>query len=74
VTVTLSEEQQLILSTARQFVEKEVIPIASAMEHRDEYPHALVSQMKEMGLFGLNIPEAYGGSGVDTTTLAMIFD
>ncbi len=68
------DEQQLILGTVRQFVEKEVIPVASAMEHRDEYPHALVSQMKEMGLFGLNIPEPYGGSGVDTTTLAMIFE
>jgi alkylation response protein AidB-like acyl-CoA dehydrogenase len=70
----LTDEQQLILGTVRQFVEKEVIPVASAMEHRDEYPHALVSQMKKMGLFGLNIPETYGGSGVDTTTLAMIFE
>ena len=70
----LPDEQQLILGTVRQFVEKEVIPVASAMEHRDEYPHALVSHMKEMGLFGLNIPEKYGGSGVDTTTLAMIFE
>lgn len=74
MTTTQTDEQRLILSTVRQFVEKEVIPVASAMEHRDEYPHALVSQMQEMGLFGLNIPEAYGGSGVDTTTLAMIFE
>ncbi|HEY6444379.1 MAG TPA: acyl-CoA dehydrogenase family protein [Candidatus Acidoferrales bacterium] len=70
----LPDEKQLILATVRQFVEKEVIPVASAMEHRDEYPHALVSQMKQMGLFGLNIPAKYGGSGVDTTTLAMIFE
>lgn len=74
MTPTRTDEQQLILRTVRQFVEKEVIPVASAMEHRDEYPHALVSQMKEMGLFGLNVPESYGGSGVDTTTLAMIFE
>ena len=70
----LPDEKQLILVTVRQFVEKEVIPVASTMEHRDEYPHALVSQMKQMGLFGLNIPATYGGSGVDTTTLAMIFE
>ena len=70
----LNEEQELILRTVRQFVEKEVIPVASAMEHRDEYPHALVAQMKEMGLFGLNIPEEYGGAGVDSTTFAMIFE
>jgi alkylation response protein AidB-like acyl-CoA dehydrogenase len=70
----LTDEQQLILRTVRQFVDKEVIPVASAMEHRDEYPHALVAQMKEMGLFGLNIPEEYGGSGIDSTTFAMIFE
>jgi alkylation response protein AidB-like acyl-CoA dehydrogenase len=71
---TLTEEQELILRTVRNFVEKEVIPVASAMEHRDEYPHALVAQMKEMGLFGLNIPEEYGGAGLDSTTFAMIFE
>ncbi len=70
----LTEEQELILKTVRQFVDKEVIPVASAMEHRDEYPHALVAQMKEIGLFGLNIPEEYGGSDVDSTTFAMIFE
>jgi alkylation response protein AidB-like acyl-CoA dehydrogenase len=70
----LTEEQELILATVRKFVAKEVIPVASAMEHRDEYPHGLVAQMKEMGLFGLNIPEEYGGSGVDNTTFAMIFE
>src|SRR5271155_2775804 len=68
----LTEEQELILRTVRQFVDKEVIPVASAMEHRDEYPHQLVAQMKEMGLFGLNIPEEYGGAGVDSSTLATI--
>ena len=71
---TPTEERELILRTVRQFVDKEVIPVASAMEHRDEYPHALVAQMKEMGLFGLNIPEEYCGAGVDTTTFAMIFE
>ncbi len=71
---TPTHEQELIVSTVRQFVEKEVIPVASAMEHRNEYPHALVEQMKEIGLFGLSIPEEFGGAGVDTTTLAMIFE
>jgi alkylation response protein AidB-like acyl-CoA dehydrogenase len=71
---TLSAEQELIIGTVRKFVNQEVMPVASAMEHRDEYPHQLVEQMKEMGLFGLNVPEEYGGVGVDTTTLAMIFE
>jgi len=70
----LNEEQELIIRTVRKFVDKEVMPVASEMEHRNEYPHALVEQMKEMGLFGLNVPEEYGGAGVDTTTLAMIFE
>jgi alkylation response protein AidB-like acyl-CoA dehydrogenase len=70
----LTVEQELIISTVRKFVAKEVIPVASEMEHRNEYPHELVRQMKEMGLFGLNIPEDYGGAGVDTTTFAMVFE
>src|SRR5579862_7252469 len=73
-STALNEERRLILSTVRQFVEKEVIPVASAMEHRDEYPHDLVAQMMEMGLFGLNIPEEYGGAEVDATTFAMVFE
>jgi alkylation response protein AidB-like acyl-CoA dehydrogenase len=70
----LNVEQELILSTVRKFVEKEVIPVASGMDHRNEYPHELVRQMREMGLFGLNIPEEFGGAGVDTTTFAMVFE
>jgi alkylation response protein AidB-like acyl-CoA dehydrogenase len=70
----LDAEQQLIVSTVRQFVDKEVMPVASQMEHRNEYPHALVDQMRQLGLFGLNIPETYSGVGVDYTTFAMVFE
>ena len=70
----LNVEQELIVSTVRKFVEKEVIPVASGMDHRNEYPHELVRQMQRMGLFGLNIPEDFGGAGVDSTTFAMIFE
>ena len=71
---TLTAEQELIVSTVRKFVAREVMPVASEMEHRNEYPHDLVGQMQQMGLFGLNIPEEYGGAGVDTTTFAMVFE
>lgn len=71
---TLTAEQELIVSTVRQFVDKEVIPAASALEHRNEYPHELVAQMQKIGLFGLNVPESYGGAHVDYTTFAMIFE
>jgi alkylation response protein AidB-like acyl-CoA dehydrogenase len=70
----LTDEQRLIVKTIQQFVDREVIPVASRMEHRDEYPDALVDQMKELGLFGLNVPEQYGGSDVNYTTFAMVFE
>jgi alkylation response protein AidB-like acyl-CoA dehydrogenase len=70
----LLPEQQLIVATVRQFVDREVLPVASAMEHRNEYPHELVAQMRKMGLFGLNVPEEYGGAGVDYATFAMVFE
>jgi alkylation response protein AidB-like acyl-CoA dehydrogenase len=69
-----NSERELIIGTVRKFVQNEVIPVASEMEHRNEYPHALVEQMKEMGLFGVNIPEQYGGANADSTTFAMIFE
>jgi len=68
-----SEEQRLILRTVREFVDREVIPVASAMEHRGEYPFALADQMAKMGLFGLNVPEEFGGTEVDYVTFARIF-
>ena len=68
-----AEEQRLILRTVREFVDREVIPVASAMEHRGEYPHALADQMAKMGLFGLNVPEEFGGTEVDYVTFARIF-
>lgn len=67
------EEQQLILRTVRDFVEREVIPVASGMEHRGEYPFELATQMAKMGLFGLNIPDEFGGTEVDYVTFARIF-
>jgi len=70
----LTPEQELMVNTVRRFVEREVIPVASGMEHRNEYPHALVEQMRGIGLFGLNVPDCYGGAEVDTTTIAMIFE
>ena len=69
-----ASERELILKTVREFVEKEVLPVASAMEHRNEYPHQLVAQMQQMGLFGLNVPEEFGGAGVDYTTFARVFE
>jgi alkylation response protein AidB-like acyl-CoA dehydrogenase len=70
----LGDDQRLVVNTIREFVERDVRPVASEMEHRGEYPHALVETMKTLGLFGLNIPEEYGGTPVDYTTFAVIFE
>ena len=67
----LSDTQKAIVETVREFVEKEVIPIADDLEHKDEYPEKIVEQMKEMGLFGLNVDEEYGGIGENLTTYAL---
>ncbi len=61
---TLNEEDQQILSTIHRFVERDVKPVASEMEHNDEYPHELVEKMKQLGLFGAIIPNRYGGLGL----------
>jgi alkylation response protein AidB-like acyl-CoA dehydrogenase len=67
----LSDTQKAIVETVRDFVEKDVIPVADEMEQRDEFPEAIVEQMKELGLFGLTVPEEYGGVGESLTTYAL---
>ena len=63
-----------LLDTVRRFVDREVIPAASALEHDDAYPHALVARLKELGLFGATIPTEFGGLGLDYTTYAMVIE
>jgi alkylation response protein AidB-like acyl-CoA dehydrogenase len=70
-TLGLSEFQTEIVTTVRQFVDKEVIPQAGELERTDTYPQAIVDAMKEMGLFGLMIPEEYGGLGESLLTYAL---
>jgi alkylation response protein AidB-like acyl-CoA dehydrogenase len=70
-TLGLSEFQTEIISTVRQFVDKEIIPNAHDLEHADTYPQAIVDQMRAMGLFGLMIPTEYGGLGESLLTYAL---
>jgi alkylation response protein AidB-like acyl-CoA dehydrogenase len=70
-TEGLSEIQQEILSTVRDFVDKEILPVATELEHRDEYPAQIVEGLKELGVFGLMIPEEYGGLGESLLTYAL---
>ena len=73
-TEGLTEIQQEILGTVKDFVEKEILPYATDLEHKDEFPEAIVEGMKEMGLFGLMIPEEYGGLGESLLTYALVVE
>ena len=69
-----AEARAQIVNMVRDFVRREVNPIADRYDNEDIYPHELVEPMREMGLFGITIPEEYGGMGLDHTTFAMIFE
>lgn len=70
-TLGLTEFQTEILANVRQFVDKEIIPSAPELERADTYPHNIVDHMRQMGLFGLMIPEQYGGLGESLLTYAL---
>jgi alkylation response protein AidB-like acyl-CoA dehydrogenase len=70
-TEGLTEVQTEILAAVKEFVDNEIIPVAQELEHADEYPTAIVEGMKEMGIFGLMIPEEYGGLGESLLTYAL---
>ncbi|MEO6703752.1 MAG: acyl-CoA dehydrogenase family protein [Jatrophihabitantaceae bacterium] len=73
-TADLTDLQKEILSTVRSFVDKEIIPHATELEHADEYPEDIVKGMAEMGLFGLTIPEEFGGLGESLLTYALVVE
>ncbi|MFI0938335.1 acyl-CoA dehydrogenase family protein [Streptomyces sp. NPDC021020] len=70
----LTEIQREIIGTVREFVDKEILPVATELEHRDEYPLAIVEGLKELGVFGLMIPEEYGGLGESLLTYALVVE
>ena len=74
ITKTPEEARTQIISMVREFVRRDVEPIVSEYERDDVVPLDLIDTMKEMGLFGITVPEEYGGMGLDYTTFAMIFE
>ncbi|HEX5087097.1 MAG TPA: acyl-CoA dehydrogenase family protein [Nocardioides sp.] len=67
----LTEDQTEILKAVRTFVEEQIIPVATELEHADEYPQEIVDGLKELGIFGLTIPEEYDGLGESLLTYAL---
>jgi alkylation response protein AidB-like acyl-CoA dehydrogenase len=73
-TEGLSEDQSEILKAVRTFVTDKILPVATELEHADEYPTDIVEELKELGVFGLTIPEEYGGLGESLLTYALVVE
>ena len=74
MTATSEEARSQIVSLVRDFVRREVEPVAAELDKEDRVPHDLIDRMKELGLFGITVPEEYGGLGLDYTTFASVFE
>jgi len=73
-TEGLTDIQVEILAAVRDFVDNEILPNATFLEHKDEYPADIVEGLKELGVFGLMIPEEYGGLGESLLTYALVVE
>jgi alkylation response protein AidB-like acyl-CoA dehydrogenase len=69
-----TDDQRAITEMVRQFADEQIIPNAGHYDQEDSFPEPIVEQMKELGLFGVTIPEEYGGMGLDLTTYSMIVE
>src|SRR3954464_13710134 len=70
----LTEDQGELLKLGREFVDEQILPVATRLEHADEYPTEIVDGLKELGIFGLTIPEEYGGLGESLLTYALVVE
>src|ERR1700727_718477 len=70
----MTDEQRAICEMVRQFADEQITPTAPHYDHEDEFPEPIVEQMRELGLFGVTIPEEYDGMGLDLSTYAMIVE
>ncbi|MFE2972503.1 acyl-CoA dehydrogenase family protein [Streptomyces sp. NPDC059340] len=68
----LSEDERLVVAAVREFVDKDVKPVVRELEHSDTYPEALIERMKTLGIFGLAVPEEYGGTPVSTSCYVFV--
>jgi alkylation response protein AidB-like acyl-CoA dehydrogenase len=68
----LSEDERLVVGTVRDFVDKDVRPVVRELEHANTYPEALIERMKDLGIFGLAVPEEYGGTPVSTPCYVLV--
>ncbi len=69
-----TDEQELLRRTVRDFSESRVAPVAEELDREERFPYELVSEMAELGLMGIPIPEEYGGAGADTVSYAIAIE
>ena len=72
VSTELNEEETMLVDTVRAFIDRDVKPTVREVEHADEYPEAWIEQMKRIGIYGLAIPEEYGGSPVSMPCYVLV--
>src|SRR5260370_13410682 len=70
----MTDEQRAITEMVHQFADEQILPNAEHYDHEDSFPEPIVEQMRELGLFGVTIPEEYGGTGLDPTTYGMVLE
>ena len=68
----MDSAEQAIVDTVRDFVDRDVRPVARQLEHDNTYPEALIEQMKRLGVFGLAIPDEFGGAAVSAPCFAHV--
>ncbi|MEO1594489.1 MAG: acyl-CoA dehydrogenase family protein [Pseudomonadota bacterium] len=70
----LTEEQQMIQSAARDFAQSEIVPVAAAFDQSGEFPAETIAKAGELGFMGIEVPEAYGGAGLDAVCYALVME
>jgi alkylation response protein AidB-like acyl-CoA dehydrogenase len=74
VNFELDDEQRLFRQTLRDFADKRIVPVAAELERSGQYPEDILAGLRDLGLFGLNVPEEYGGLGADRVSYALAFE
>ncbi|MFZ5912546.1 MAG: acyl-CoA dehydrogenase [Chloroflexota bacterium] len=74
VLFPLTDEHKMIRDTARDFAQKEIAPIAAEFDESGEFPHKTIQKMGSMGFMGIEVPEAYGGAGMDTLSYVLALE
>ena len=71
---SLSEEHKMIRDAPREFAQKEIVPVAAEFDESGEFPHATIKKMGGMGFMGIEVPEEYGGAGMDTLAYVLALE